>query len=88
MYSVKAVFIYTRANVFLLCIILCFLMYRHYGPFFLPPVKSQPGWEYAWVGRRVGGPGGGGSVLLDSVSSKPGAPWVRLMDAVNATGSN
>lgn len=42
-YSVKAVFIYTRAGVFLLCIITCFLMYRQHEPFFLSLVESQPG---------------------------------------------
>lgn len=44
-YSVKAVFIYTRARVFLLCIITCFLMYRQHEPFFpsLGGVAAQAG---------------------------------------------
>ena len=77
MYSVKAVFIYTRASVFLLCIITRFLMYRHYEPFFLPLVKSQLGWVCVWTD---GGSGDGCPPLLDSASSEPGAPWVWLID--------
>lgn len=67
-YSVKAVFIYTRACVFLLCIIICFFMHRHLEPSFLPLVKSQPGRGCVWVG------GGWEMAALLSLTQGPLSP--------------
>lgn len=75
-YSVKAVFIYTRAGVFLLCIIICFLMHRLSKPFFLPPHEVKKPRR----GRGVGGGWGPGDNGLPSLTLGAPSTAGRLID--------